>query len=199
MSDSTALMLAHMRATGTIPRPLTPVALTALRSATERAGRRLVEMSTPEGELLALGWQDGLEPVAGGDTGVERVSPSPVLVLTFAAALRACWPDQADHPYPGVVATESDVLAAVASLGPLTSTSSEGADGAGAERHRKGALRRLRDAGYLVGDDLTVRLGPVVATWSDANVRALRGVYDQLPTATVATGPSAADEPEVAE
>lgn len=188
MSEPTRLMLAQMRAAGTMPRPTTSVALQGLRSAAERAGRRLVEIDQSGQEpLLALGWQEGNEPVAGLDTGVERAAPSPVLILTFAAALRACWPDPIDHPFPGVPTSEDAILAAIATLGPLT-TAADAAESIGSEAHRKGALRRLRDAGFLAGEEQAARLGPVVASWSQTQVRLLRGIYEHLPHPVISAG-----------
>jgi hypothetical protein len=161
---------------------------TSWREAAERAGRRLCEVTVPgQRAAWALGWVEGSEPAAGVDTGVERTKPSTVLLLTFAAALRACWPDRSEHPFPGISVDEDDVLDAVAALGPLTRGAVDG--GAGGQRHRKGALRRLRDAGLLAVGDIGVRLGPVVATWSDAQVSPLRAAYDQLPLAPQSEAP----------
>ena len=191
MSEPVGLALARMRAAGTIPRPNAAATLTDLQAAADRAGRRLVEINqTWEGPLLALGWYEGMEPVAGADTGVERTPVSPVLIVVFAAALRACWPDVSGHPFPGLPASEGDIFRAVAQLGPLTPTA-DTADNIGSESHRKGALRRLGDGGLLSVADHVVRLGPAVATWSDIQIRLLRGIYDQLPY----TAPSVRTQP----
>jgi hypothetical protein len=152
------------------------------QTAADRAGRvvRVISRSGRQPQL-ALGWRDGSEPAGGPDAGVERTRPSLVLTLTFAAALRACWQDRSEHPYPGAATTERDILAGVASLGPLSRGALEG--GEGAEHHQKGALRRLHAAGYLDMDEGSVLLGPKVALWPDVQVTALRVVYDQLPVA----------------
>ncbi|MFY1683617.1 hypothetical protein ACN265_18970 [Micromonospora sp. WMMD730] len=131
---------------------------------------------------LALGWVAGAEPIAGGESGVSRTAPSRTLLLVFAAAVRACWPDRSESLYPGTAAKETEVLAAVAALGPLTASAADG--GVPGERHHKGALRRLYDCGLLepTGPDCRhVRLGPMVALWSETETNALRAVYDQLP------------------
>lgn len=177
----TAVALARLRAVGTLPCP-NGGSFAAWKAAADRAGRRLADVSRPGGPArLALGWDEGAEPVAGPDTGVDRAAPTPVLALTFAALLRACWPDRSDHPYPGVLTTEARVLAGVATLGPLTRGAN--AAGEGSVRHQKGALRRLTEAGWAEIDGPYLRLGPQVALWSEAQVAALRVSYDRLPAA----------------
>lgn len=180
--SASAVALAMMRAAGTLPRPAAGATLASWQQAAARAGRVVREVALPSvGQRVTLGWVEASEPLAGPDTGVTRAMPSPVLVLTFAAALAACWIDRFEHPFPGRSTSEDAVLVAVAALGPLTRGAVEG--GEGAERHRKGALRRLHDARLLVLDGSTIRLGPAVALWSDAQVGPLRVIYDQLPTA----------------
>src|SRR5262245_7925762 len=118
---SAAVALARMRAEGCLDRPDEAATVALWREAAERAGRRLCEATVPgQRPVLALGWVDGSEPTAGADAGVERTKPSTVLLLTFAAALRACWLDRSEHPFPGMSVDEDVVLDAVASLGPLT-------------------------------------------------------------------------------
>ncbi len=178
MPEPGPLTLARMRAIGQIP--FTAQVPAALHLQAADAGRRLVEAVIP-GQLpmVMLGWWDGVEPVAGGDTGVERTKTSQVVLLTFAAVLGACWPDRSEHPFPGVAAEEDAVLAGVAALGPITASAIEG--GAAGRRHSKGALRRLDDARLLSIDGSEVRLGPAIALWSEEQVAALRSVYDRLP------------------
>ncbi|MEU2032740.1 hypothetical protein [Nocardia amamiensis] len=174
----TAFALARMRAEGCVPAPDAATTLALWREAAERAGRSLCQATLPGRRLVfALGWIDGSEPAA--DTGMVRAKPPTVLLLIFAAALRACWPDRSAHPFPGIAVDEDVVLDSVAALGPLTKGTVEG--GEGGRRHRKGALRRLHEAGLLILEGTDVRLGLVVATWSDTQVAAVRAVYDQLP------------------
>ncbi len=181
--SETTLALARMRAAGSSPLTGDRHRLSALEAAAERAGRRLVDVTADDSTVLevALGWVEGSEPVAGGDSGVVRVDPSVETVLTFAAALRACWLDESEHPFPGAVADVESVLEARAILGTLSGSDSN--DGRSAELHRKGALRRLRAGGYLTGTETIVRLGPRVAAWSEGQVDALRAVYEQFPVA----------------
>lgn len=187
MSEPAAsvVALARMRVLGQVSLPDSGQILASWREQAARAGRQLVEIvPASRAPTIALGWLVGSEPVAGGDTGVERTKPPLVVLLTFAAALRACWIDRSAHPYPGTLADEAAVLDAVASLGPLSVGAAD--SGEGGQRHRKGAVRRLAEAGLLDVEGSSLRLGPVVATWSEGQVAALRAVYDQLPVATCA-------------
>ena len=186
MSDpaDAALALARLRARGAIPMPADPAQLAEWEAAARRGGRRLVDVTGAAAQgRVALGWIEGSEPAAGADAHVERTPPSRVLLLVFAACLRACWPDRSDHPYPGSPAGEEEILRAVAALGPLTSRVADA--GPGGEWHRKGALRRLLECGLLERVDGTksgmVRLGPLVGLWSDLQVSTLRATYGQLP------------------
>lgn len=179
-TPATAVALAALRASGARARPHTDPGMAALRAAADRAGRGLVDLADGR---LALGWMEDSEPVAGGDTGVTRTKPKPSMALTFLAALRACWPDKDTHPYPGQTATEEQVLAALATLGPLRDPTGDGT-GTGTERHQKGAFVVLRAAGFLDPDTDPgmVRLGPRAAVWSDREVQVLRHNYGRMPT-----------------
>lgn len=176
----TAVALAQLRASGAVPRPAGGQ-FAAWSEAAARAGRRLTDVSRPGAPgLVALGWVDGAEPVAGPGTGVERAFPTPVTALPFAAVLQACWADRAEHPYPGGLVRESQVLAALRTLRPIRGT---GEAEAGPMWQYKGALVRLADSGLIERDGSWLRLGPRVGLWSDAQVSALRVIYDQLPVA----------------
>ena len=179
MADPTeqVMHLARLRARGTMRGPAPAWA----SAAAARAGRTVVGTGRPSGAAHSLGWTVGSEPVAGDGTGVERHRPSAWLLLTFAACLRACWTDVDEHPFPGRDATEDEVLAALAPLGSLSGPSLDG--GLAVERHQKGALRKLRDAGLLDPDETVVRLGPQVAVWSDGQLGELRAVRDRMPGA----------------
>jgi hypothetical protein len=176
MSEA-ALTLAALRTAGPQARPVNPATAAAVRAAAERAGRTLV---TLPGDRWALGWSADSEPIAGGSTGVERVTPPLWVTLTFAAALRACWIDLEAHPFPGQEVPEEQVLAAVAALGALDGSIT---DGTAIERHQKGALVKLRAAGLLDPEPYVVRLGWRVALWSDREVRVLRHVHEKMPVA----------------
>lgn len=169
--------LARLRAVGTVDGPAPSFA----RSAAAKVGRAIVDTGRLGQSSHSLGWATGFEPAAGDDTGVVRHRPSAWLLLTFAACLRACWVDIDEHPFPGRDAGEDEILDALATLGSLSGPSLDG--GLAVERHQKGALRKLRDAGLLDPDEMAVRLGPQVAVWSDGQVETLRTVRDRMPAA----------------
>jgi hypothetical protein len=167
--------LARLRALGSLPGPAPADVLGGAAA----AGRVPMAVGRPGSPAHALGWPEGSEPTAGHDTGVVRHAQAQWLLLTFAACLRLCWTDTAEHPFPGRDATEDQVLAALAHLGSL---SGSGLDGSLAvQRHQKSALRKLRDAGLLDAHESVVRLGPQVALWSAGQLGELRAVWDRLP------------------
>jgi hypothetical protein len=176
-----AVALARLRAARVQARPQDLPTMRSLRAAAARAGRTLVEVATDRGPSLLLGWLDGSEPVDQDDGGVQRRHPSPTVLLTFAACLRACWPDPSEEPYPGRAVTERQVLAALAAL-TIPGAATPGEEAGGAERHHKSALRLLRAAGLLDPEAPEVRLGPVVALWPASDVATLRRFHDRLPT-----------------
>lgn len=184
---SGALALARLRASRAMPRPEDGRQLRALTTAATAAGRTLVEVRTADGKSgLALGWREGFEPTVDPERQVVHRHLSTLAVLTFAACLRACWPNRDADPYPGVAATEETVLAALAALGTLKDRGL--GDEEMAERRRKGALRELRALGLLEAGRDEVRLGSVVATWAPADVAALRRAWDRLPAAPAPAG-----------
>lgn len=184
---SGALALARLRASRSMPRPDDGRQLRALTAAASRAGRTLVEVRTVDGTSgLALGWQAGFEPTVDPDRQVVHRHLSPLAMLTFAACLRACWPNPDADPYPGVATSGESVLAALAALGTLKDQGL--GDEEMAERRRKGALRELRAVGLLEACRDEVRLGPVVAAWAPADIAALRRAWDRLPAVPVPAG-----------
>lgn len=186
---SGALALARLRASRTMPRPDNGRQLRAFAAATARAGRTLVAVRTGEGQPgLTLAWQEGFEPAVDADRQVVHRHLSTLAVLTFAACLRACWPNRDADPYPGVAASEHSVLAALAALGTLKNHGL--GDEEMAQRRRKGALRELRAVGLLEPGRDEIRLGPVVATWAPGEVAALRRAWDRLPAAPATPGRS---------
>jgi hypothetical protein len=174
--------LARLRAARIQARPQDLSPMRGLTAAAARAGRTLVEVATDSGPCLLLGWLDGSEPVDQDDGGIKRRHPAPTVLLTFAACLRACWPDPSEEPYPGRVVTEQQVLAALATLTTPSAATPGGEEGGGAERHHKSALRLLRVTGLLDTETPEVRLGPVVALWPASDVATLRRFHDRLPT-----------------
>ncbi|WP_025358598.1 hypothetical protein [Kutzneria albida] len=145
--------------------------LRQFHAAAGRAGRRLVEVRSKDGRSeLIMGWlqDNALTPEDPG--GPAKPSVGETLVL--AACLRACWPDPDEPLYPGGMTTVAEIGVA---LEPL------GVKGTGVTR----ALNSLRARGFLAADtaDDTVRLGPEIALWREADVAALRREYRQLPAA----------------
>lgn len=197
-----AMTLARLRATGAGEGSADQNQNLILRSLVDRSGRRLVDVTGAHSrQRFALGWIDGSEPVAGNDSGVERTPARAEVSLTFAAALRCCWPDPKTPPFPGAETTVEDVLAARDTLGTLRAGTGRGGHGfGGPENQRKAALRRLHAAGMLDGDEPAVRLGWVVATWSEDQIDILRTIYDQLPSVPVSVQPrSVATTPDALE
>jgi hypothetical protein len=108
-----------------------------------------------------------------------RREPSPVVLLTFAACLRACWPAPDMEPYPGRTVSDEQVLAALASLS--SPAMGPGEDHSGSERHYKGAIRLLRATGLLDPDTSYISLGPLVSLWAPSDVAVLRAFHSRLP------------------
>ncbi|MDX3231840.1 hypothetical protein [Streptomyces sp. ME19-01-6] len=182
MSDP--YLLARARALRTVPVPADRAELTQLRCAADDVERRLVDVVTPDGtQELMTGWAPDVEPASGalGDNDVHRTA-STVRLLTLACCIRHCWPDPSQPLYPGQPAAQQDVLAA---LTPLQDTLAprDGAAVLGQTGHFLTALRFLRACGHLAADvgDGMIRLGPMVALWSERDVAELRNGYDILP------------------
>ncbi len=182
MSDP--LSLARMRALRTVDVPVDTGEFSALDTAARLAARRIIDVVRRDDVRgLLLGWEPGYGPgsVFGAETESLR-DPSPTVLLTLAACIRSCWRDPGESLYPGHTTTEDEILDALEhfTLGIGGGGTSQGA----ARRVRKGALRHLRACGLLAPDvgDGTVRLGPEIATWTDADMSELRGRYDDLPT-----------------
>lgn len=185
----TRLALARLRAAGVQPAPTDPGGLAALFAAATRAGCRLVDVSPPGSlvQCVSLGWQDGSEPDAGEYTGVTRQEAPRELALVLAAALRGCWPDPDRHPFRGPATTAETVMLARSTLDRHRAALDDGNETTGTQ-HRRAALQRLRDAGYLTGPDTELRLGHQVGVWSSTQVATLRRAYDLLPKPRTSAG-----------
>lgn len=182
MSDP--YLLARARALRTVPVPTDRAELTRLRRAVDDVERRLVDVATPDGiQELMTGWAPDVEPASGalGDSDVHRTA-SAIRLVTLACCIRHCWPDPSQPLYPGQPAAQEDIIA---SLAPLQDTlvPREGVAALGQTSHFLTALRFLRACDYLSADvgDGMVRLGPMVALWSERDVAELRSGYDVLP------------------
>lgn len=182
MSDP--YLLARARALRTLPVPADRTELTRLRRAVDDVERRLVDVATPDGiQTLMTGWAPDVEPASGalGESDVHRTA-SAVRLVTLACCIRHCWPDPSQPLYPGQPAEQGHVIA---SLTPLQDTlvPREGVAVLGQTSHFLTAVRFLRACDYLSADtgDGMIRLGPMVALWSERDVAELRGGYNVLP------------------
>jgi hypothetical protein len=164
-----AFTLAAMRASGT--HTVTERERSAAEAVAAELGRRVVEVETRGGTAsVALGFADGYEPSPGdGVFDVRRLTPIPLVAL--ATCLGLCWTAPDEPPHPGEPVPIERVLEVATALGAPPS-------------HLLGAMRNeLTMAGLVEMDDTTVRIGPAVAAWTDAQVDALRRFADALPGA----------------
>jgi hypothetical protein len=167
-----------------MPVPDSPAELNALRIATDRAGRRLVDVSGAEGvPAVALGWQDGDEPAVLQPLAEIYRHAAPTVQLVLAACLRCCWPDPDQPLYPGQTATEAQVFRALDGLSARSRSSDLEEASNGVHASRKSALRVLRACAFLTPDtgDGAIRLGPAIAQWTPAEVAELRRGHHLLP------------------
>lgn len=190
-------VLAILRVLRAVPAPTEPGHSRTLRAAAGRTGRILVDA---EGGRLVLGWHADADGVWAGDAidGIRSARPAaPRILRTLAACIRCCWPEPNAPLYPSAIARVNDVLAVAAAL----SAAQEIRDsGLGVERHAKGALTTL-DAAALIDLDrasATLRLGPVVATWTERDISVLREVWYRMPTPPTSDAPSVVVTPSVA-
>jgi hypothetical protein len=124
---------------------------------------------------------------AGGQVVLARHAEAPsandldvrpaTLPESALVALGLCvglgWDDRDRHPYPGRTFTIDDVTAAARAMRINVAAS----------RHVVGAIRHVLAQARLVDIDQNdvVRLGPVIAGWSDADLEAFRRNLDALP------------------
>ncbi|MFE9751141.1 hypothetical protein ACFYOT_40070 [Saccharothrix saharensis] len=168
-----AFRLAQLRVWRTIAAPEDDADLADLKAAAANAGRRLVELRGTGPVNLALGWlEEG--PLTPDDVGGPG-GAGEATVVVLAACLTCCWPDPDAPIFPGVPTTFEELRRILAPLGIQNVTQ---------------AVNRLCRWGYLAPDlfDGAIRLGPVVATWPEADVDRLRRRYSQLPAVEGRTG-----------
>ncbi|MGH3245040.1 MAG: hypothetical protein ACRDOI_02315 [Trebonia sp.] len=172
------LALARLRACRTVPVPLDASSLTLLEEAATAAGRHLLDVVLPDGgRCLMLGWPTEVDPVTALGLAAEEVpSPRPAVLLVLAAVIGCCWPSGDKPLLPGLPATQAEILAALARF-----TRKDSAQGSGPSWKR--AITFLRACGFIAvdSDTVSVRLGPEVIRWDDADVRHLRDRHDDLP------------------
>ncbi|MGW4034532.1 hypothetical protein ACWEFL_35430 [Streptomyces sp. NPDC004838] len=179
-----AYLLARARAVRIVPLAAAGAAdgLSVLRRAADDVQRRLVDVEAVDGPAVMVRWAPDVEPVSGvvGDPLTHREA-APSQLLTLGAAVRLCWLDPEQALYPGGAVAEEDVLAAC--VPPGDGLLREGMALIAQTSAYRSALRVLRACGYLAADagDGMVRLGPVVAAWSERDVDKLRRGYDLLP------------------
>lgn len=106
------------------------------------------------------------------------LSDSALVALGLCVGL--AWDDRDRHPYPGRTFTCDDVTAAARAMRINVAAS----------RHIIGAVRHILAQARLIDVDENdvLRLGPVIAGWSEADLEAFRRNRDALPEA--AQGPA---------
>jgi hypothetical protein len=184
-----ALAMARARALGAVP---AVQGRGPLGTAAAMAGRVLVELEPLDsrGPRLALGWAAGCEPPEDQALMPRRPVPA-MLAITFAVALRCCWPDPLGPPYPGVKVTRQQVLHDVLlvqghSPDAVAARSHREAGNVGGRWNARRALDQLVLSGYLEDRPPDgVRPGRLVALWSPAQVARARALWSFLP----ASGP----------
>jgi hypothetical protein len=98
------------------------------------------------------------------------LSDSALVALGLCVGL--AWDDRDVHPYPGRTFTIDDVAAAARAMRITVAAS----------RHIIGAIRHILTQARLVDiDDDVLRLGPLIAGWSDADLEGFRRNLDALP------------------
>jgi hypothetical protein len=102
----------------------------------------------------------------------------------LAAVVRCCWTDPTGPIWPGAPARWSQVT----SVFRAYADRDEGAF----RRAATAAVRRLAGAGWVLWDETAqvVRMGPRVATWSQADLTVLREVHRRMPAPTDGEGPA---------
>lgn len=157
-----ALDLARVRALGAAP----ATELTTL----ERAAAAIGRTSQRAGPNVVLARHPEAPSARDLDVVPATLSDSALVALGLCVGL--AWDDRDHHPYPGRAFTFDDVSAAARAMSINVA----------ATRHIIGAVRHLLAQARLIGiDGAVVRLGPLIASWSDADLDAFRRNLDALP------------------
>lgn len=121
-------------------------------------------------------WPDGATPalLEEYDTAPMPFERTGQARRVLAAALRCCWTQLDDAPWPGSPSAVAAVLEVYAGMSRDTEL---------ARRWATGELRRLHDTGWLLLDEAsgTVRPGPRVALWAEGSLTSLRALLPTLP------------------
>ncbi|MGK2954880.1 MAG: hypothetical protein ACSLFI_04320 [Solirubrobacterales bacterium] len=163
----TALDLARLRtlAAGPVADPA------SLEGPAADVGRHLVRA----GSEFVLARRPDVPSAADLEVATSTLSDSALVALGLSIGL--AWPDRDQNPYPGHPFTLVDLTEAARAMHISEAAS----------RHIVGAVRNiLAQAGLIRIEGEMVRLGPIIAGWSDADLEALRRNLDVLPAAAEA-------------
>ncbi|MBT8226451.1 MAG: hypothetical protein HKP61_03545 [Dactylosporangium sp.] len=168
--DEAVMWLARTRASGPVRVPSTVRTPAGLRRLVERDGQHVWIMPTPPDQVTPAVLR---ELRLAAITTEQPNETNRVL----AAALRCCGAASAASPWPGTPAAVEDVLNVLTQLVPGRAVEAT-------HRLATAGLRRLRTAEWLLisEDETTLRLGPRVATWPQADLPTLRELCRQLPS-----------------
>lgn len=112
------------------------------------------------------------EAPSASDLELVPTTLSDSALVALGLCVDLAWYDRDAHPYPGCTFTIDDVAAAARAMRINVAAS----------RHIIGAIRHILTRARLVDiDENVLRLGPVIAGWSDADLEAFRRNLDVLP------------------
>ena len=160
-----AVELARLRALGAAPVPDASAlehAAAAIGRTPQRAGFDVVLARHPEAP-------------AARDLDVIPATLADSALVALGLCIGLAWDDRERSPYPGRAFTFDDLSAAARSMNINVAAS----------RHIVGAVRHVLAQARLVDiDGDLIRLGALVAAWSDADLEAFRRNVDALPAPT---------------
>ena len=160
-----AVELARLRALGAAP----VSDASALEQAAGAIGR------TPRRAGLDVVLARHPEAPAARDLDVIPATLADSALVALGLSIGLAWDDRERSPYPGRAFTFEDLSAAARAMHINVAAS----------RHIIGAVRHvLAQARFVDIDGDLVRLGPLVAAWSDADLEAFRRNLDALPEPT---------------
>lgn len=169
--SASALLLAAMRAAGSVAAPRNAALLQDTADAAARAGRAVLHLRAAGEDLMTLrmGWPTGNAPDCA-QLGDQAPATLPrVATLVWALCLKAAWPDPTLPLYPGQPFSAQLIETACAHLGADAKTVSTALE------------RLLPEHGLLVRIDPLLYLGPAVATLPGPTIAALRRGHHRLP------------------
>ncbi|MEV6959575.1 hypothetical protein AB0M97_10295 [Streptomyces sp. NPDC051207] len=166
-----ALLLAAIRAAGSVAAPRSAALLKETADAAQRAGRTVLQLRAAGESMmtLRLGWPAGSAPDIEqlGEQAPAALARIPTLV--WALCLKAAWPDPTLPHYPGQPFSAQLIETASAHLGADSKSVST-------------ALERLLPGhGLIVAVGPMLYLGPAVATLPGPTIAALRRGHHRLP------------------